>query len=137
MVKRQKGWFYRPSKLPKPEVPDTVKLELETKAKELIETTLRPRNIKSPPVDTSFNYIVAIYIKWYRNYFYFCSKYRCRAPNRISDFFEAKFARLEYIRNGNFNLSYMRHTGQWWEIHRGLSVDECLSAIRDEPHFIP
>jgi hypothetical protein len=36
-----------------------------------------------------------------------------------------------------FNLSYMRHTGQWWEIYTELSLDESLDAIRDEPHFLP
>ena len=58
-------------------------------------------------------------------------------PNAISPFFEARFARLEYLADDNYNLSYMRHTGQWWEIYRDLSLEECLSAVRDEPHFLP
>ncbi len=36
-----------------------------------------------------------------------------------------------------FNLSYMRHTGKWWEIYPDLTLDECMNAIRDEPHFMP
>jgi hypothetical protein len=35
------------------------------------------------------------------------------------------------------NLSYMRHTGQWWEIFRELSLNECIEAINDMPHFTP
>ena len=59
-------------------------------------------------------------------------------PNsKIVQSFETKFARIEYINNDCFNLSYMRHTEQWWEIYTDLSIDECLKAIREEPHFLP
>jgi len=137
MTKKEKVWIYKPQRQPKSKVPDTIKQEVETKAKELVETILKPKNIKPPPEAKSFNYIVDIYVKWHRNFFYFCSNYRCPAPNCISEFFEERFARLEYVGNGHFNLSYMRHTGQWWEIYTELSLDECLAAIRDESHFLP
>ncbi len=94
-------------------------------------------HIKQPPVNNTFNYIVDIYSKWYRNYFYFIAKYSCPGPRAISPFFETKFARIEYINNNCYNLSYMRHTEQWWEIYTDLTIDECLKAIRDEPHFLP
>jgi len=58
-------------------------------------------------------------------------------PHAIAPFFEVGFARMEYIGDHQFNLSYMRHTEQWWEIYTELSLDECLAAIREEPHFIP
>ena len=128
---------FRPVKQPKARVTEAVKKDLEVKASELIESVLKPKHVKPPSQDEPFNYIVDIYAKWYRNYFYFCAKYRCPGPNAISPFFEQKFARLRYIGNGFFNLSYMRHTGQWWEIYTELSVAECLAAIRDEPHFLP
>jgi hypothetical protein len=137
MAKRQKRWIYTPPRRPKPRVPDTVKMEVEARASELIESVLKPNHIKPALKNERFNYIVDIYTKWYRNYFYFCAKYRCPGPNAISPFFEAKFARLEYVGNGCFNLSYMRYTGQWWEIYTELSHDECLAAIKDEPHFLP
>ena len=137
MAKRQKTWIYSLPKQPKPKVPEAVKKNLRAKASKLIESVLKPNHVKPPPEDERFNYIVDIYAKWYRNYLYFCAKYRCPGPNAISPFFEAKFARLEYIGNGCFNLSYMRHTGQWWEIYTELSMEECLAAIRDEPHFLP
>ncbi|MGO9738244.1 MAG: hypothetical protein ACLPVO_12550 [Desulfomonilaceae bacterium] len=44
---------------------------------------------------------------------------------------------MAYIGNERFNLAYMRHTGNWNEIYYYLSVEECLTAIRDEPHFLP
>ncbi|MCL0077209.1 hypothetical protein M1O12_04235 [Dehalococcoidia bacterium] len=137
MAKRQKMWTFRPVKEPKTKVTEAVKKDLEVKASELIESALKPKHVKPPSQDEPFYYIVDTYAMWYRNYFYFCAKYRCPGPNAISPFFEEKFARLEYIGNGFFNLSYMRHTGQWWQIYTELSVEECLAAIRDEPHFLP
>lgn len=80
-----------------------------------------------------FNYIVDVYTKWYRSSFYFCATYACPGPQAISSSFETKFARMEYAGDGLFNLSYMRHTGKWFEIFKGLSIDECLETIRDFP----
>lgn len=137
MKGKQKAWFYSPQKSPKPKLPENVKLEVETKANELIESFLKPEYIKPPPEDIRFNYVVDIYTKWYRNYFYFCAKYACPGPNAISPFFETKFARMEYIGDGLFDLSYMRHTGQWFEIFQDLTMDECLETIKDFPHFQP
>ena len=137
MAKGRKMWVFSLPKQPKPKVPDAVKTNMEAKANDLIETVLKPNHIKPPSGDERFNYIVDIYSKWYRSYFYFCAKYACPGPNAISPFFETKFARLEYVDNECFNLSYMRHTGQWWEIYTELSLDESLDAIRDEPHFLP
>jgi hypothetical protein len=137
MKKRQKGWFFPPEKPLKHKVPENVKIEVEMKAGELVESFLKPKYITTTPTDENFIYIVDIYTNWYRNYFHFFSKYCSLSPNAISTFFETKFARLEYAGNDLFNLSYMRHTGQWLEIYTGLSVDECLSAVKDDSHFLP
>ena len=137
MANRQKRWVYSPLRGPKPKVTDAGKDEVEAKAGALIETALKPNHIKPPPEDARFNYVVDIYTKWYRNYFYLCAKYRCPGPYAITPLFEAKFARLEYVGNDRYNLSYMRHTEQWWELYTDLSIDECLATIRDEPHFLP
>lgn len=137
MKRTQKAWFFSPQKSPKPKVPENIKAEVETKANELIESFLKPEYIKPPMEDMRFNYAVDIYTKWYRNYFYFCAKYACPGPNAIFPFFEVKFARMEYVGDGHFNLSYMRHTEQWFEIFQDLTVDECLETIKDFPHFHP
>jgi hypothetical protein len=118
-------------------VPEHVKVELEQKANTLVETALKPAHVKPPPEDARFNYIVDIYTKWYRNYFYFCAKYHVPGPDAIEPSFEAKFARMEYTGNDRFALSFMRYTKQWVELYIDLSMDECLSAIQDEPFFTP
>jgi hypothetical protein len=136
---RQKVWVYSP---PKPKVPDAVKVGVEIKAIELVDAVLKPEHVvKTPPKNMKWNYIVDIYTKWYRNYFYFCAKYACPGPNALSPFFDTGFARLEYAggvgQQGRFNLSYMRHTGRWWEIRHGLSLEQCLAEIREGGLFHP
>ena len=137
MTKRQKRRVYSPSKQPKPKVPKDVKVELKQRADVLVETVLKPTHVRPPPEEARFNYIVDMYTKWYRSYFYFCAKYHCPGPNAIAPSFEDKFARLEYVGEESFNLSYMRHTGRWVEIHIGLYTDECLAVVKDDPLFQP
>lgn len=132
MVKKSKKmWAYSPAKPPKPKVPETEKQLISQKCHELIETELKPKYIKSPPTDNDWNYLVDIFGKWYHNYFYFCSTYNCPSPNAISPSFEDKFARLEYVGKDSFNIAYMRHTGKWWEIFQGLTLEQCLEEMKN------
>ncbi len=137
MAKQRKRWVYVLPKPAKPTVPAALKAEVETKARALVETTLKPRHVKPPPEDERFNYIVDIGTKWYRSYFYFFATYRVVGPNALAPSFEAKFARLEYTGANRFALAWMRHTGQWIEMDPDLSVDQCLEAIKTDPCFIP
>jgi hypothetical protein len=118
-------------------VPTDLKAEVQARADHLVETELKPRHIHPPREEEPFNYIIDLSTKWYRSFFYFCATYRCPGPNALSPFFEVRFARLEYRGNRRFALAYLRHTGQWWELYPDLSLDECLAAIRDEPHYLP
>ena len=133
----KKAWWFKPQRELKPGVPDSVKAGVERKCNELVETVLKPGHIKPLPEDKRFNYLVDIYTKWYRNYFYFCAKYCSPHPDAISPFVEDKFARLEYAGEDRFNLSYMRHTGQWFEIFSEITLEECIEAIKEMPHFMP
>ena len=126
-----------PAKRTKPKVPDALKKALQEKADQVIEDTLKPKHIKPPPTDNNWNYLTDISSKWYRSYFYFCATYACPGPNAISPSFDTKFARMEYVGGEKFNLSYMRHTGQWWEIYQDLTMLECIERILNEPHFVP
>ena len=137
MAKSRKAWKTRPKKIPKPSVPDSIKLELEAKAADLIENVLKPKHVLPPTNDSQFNYITDIGAKWYRNYFYFIATYACPGPNALSPTFESKFARLEHVGRGKFALSFMRHNDEWFGLHDALTVDECLSAIQDDAWFTP
>ncbi len=137
MSKPRKMWVYSPPKPPASKVPERVKIEVQTKADQLIETVLKPKHVQPPPRDNDFNYIVDLFGRWYRHYFYFCAKYRSPGPNAIAPFFETKFARLEYAGGNRFHLSFMRHTDEWVQLYLNVSLDECLAAVKDDPWFIP
>ena len=53
----------------------SIKGEVETKAKDLIDNVLKPKCVLPQPVEAQFNYITDVGAKWYRNYFYFFSTY--------------------------------------------------------------
>ena len=118
-------------------ITDALKSKVKEKADSLIGNVLKPKYIKPPPEDNDFNYIVDIFSKWHRSYFYFCSKYNCPSPNAMAPSFNSNFARLEYVGGDKFNLAYMRHTGKWLEISFDLSLEECLDEIENLPHFMP
>ena len=137
MAKQRKAWMPGPATKPKSSLPGTVKDEVDTKAKELIEKVLKPKHIQPPPTDASFNYITDITTKWIGSTCYFISIYACPGFNAISPTFETKFAKMEHIGNVRFNLSFMRHTGQWVGLYVGQTVDECMKAIKEDPWFVP
>jgi hypothetical protein len=134
MAKKQKRWIYSP---PKPKPPEGIKTTVKAKADDLVETVLKPQHIKPPPEDMRWNYVVDIYTKWHGSFFYFCAKYANPRPGAIASHFETRFARLEYVAKDRFHLSYMRHTGKWWQVYPDLSLDECLDTIEDDPLFMP
>ena len=55
MANRRKGWVYSPPKPAKPTVPPALKADVEARANELVESTLKPAHIKPPPEDERFN----------------------------------------------------------------------------------
>ena len=135
MVARQKTWVYAPPKPKKPQVSENLKDLVEGKARLLVETVLKPEHVKPPPEGNDSSYLVDIYTKWHGSYFYFYGKRHCRASNCITEFFEQKFARMEYIGDDKFNLAYMRHTGQWWETFTEMDLDECLDTVQKTIFF--
>jgi len=125
--RKKKTWVYSPPRKPKPKVPDEVKQALQEKGDEIVGKIFRPEYLEPVPEQLIINHLMDFYAKWYRNYFYFCSKYKCPSE-AYSSSFESKFARMEYIGNNKFELSYMRHTGQWVQLEIG-TMDDCLKSI--------
>lgn len=134
------GWVYDPARAfrrSKALVPADIKLEVQRRARDLINSTLKPRDIQPPPKKAQFNYLVDIHSKWRGPFFYFCSKYCSPGPNALSRSFEASFARLQYAGSRRFNLAYFRHTGEWHEVAQLLSLEKCLSWIKNGGIFSP
>jgi hypothetical protein len=137
MAKRQWTWVASPKRAPKPMLPDHLKAEVQDMATALVEEFLKPEFIKPPPKNWRWNYIIDVSTKWHRSFFYFIATYRSRGPTAIKPTFEAPFARLEYIGKRRFNLAYMRHTDNWWEVYEDLTPNKCLKIIRENPVFQP
>jgi hypothetical protein len=123
MAKPREPWNIRPAKKSVP-VSASLKAEVETKAKALIEKVLKPKHVLPPKKGEQVNYITDIGAKWYRNYSYFISTYACPGPNALFPSFESKLARMEHLGMNRFALYFMRHTGEWVGIYDSLSVDE-------------
>ena len=137
MAKQRRAWMAAPVTKTKAALHGTLKDEMDTKAKELIERVLKPKHIQPPPEGCQFNYITDITARWIGSTCYFISIYACPGPNAIAPTFEEKFARTAWVGDAKFNLSYMRHTGKWVQFYTGISVDECLKTIQDNPWFQP
>ena len=91
------------------EITDALKVEVNRKANELIDTILTERYIR-PPISRVYNYVIKLSTKWHGRYFYLIATYACQGPNAIAPTFDVNFARLEYQATNQFNLAYMRHT---------------------------
>ena len=113
MARRPKQWLYSPPQPPKPKVPGSVKRDVETRAHEFGESVLKPKHLKPAPPHADWNDLVDIATKWYCNYFSFSATYCSPGPSALAPSFATPFARLEYVGDQRFHLSYMRHTGQW------------------------
>src|SRR5262249_17481944 len=135
--KRPMTWMVRPSKPKKPSLPESLKALVAVRAKQLVETVLKPKFIEPPPKKPRLNYIIDVDVKWHGSCLYFVSTYACPGLTAISPTFDAKFARVEFVGKNKFNLSFMRHTGKWVVLYEGLSLDECLHAIQSDFWFQP
>lgn len=118
-------------------VPPDVKGKLCAKARKVIDSELRPAHVKPPPDKPRFNYIADMETKWRGPFFYFIAKYASPGPHAVAPFFYSPFARLEYKGDGRFGVAYMRHTGQWWQIHSGLTMDQALDIVSQGGLFQP
>ena len=94
MAQPREPWNIRPAKK-RASVTASLKTEVETKARDLIENVLKPKYVLPPQTDQQSNYIINIGAKWYRGYFYFFTTYACPSPNALSPTFEWTFARME------------------------------------------
>lgn len=118
-----------------PSLPKYARPPVEEKARDLVESVLKPRLVVPEP-HPDYNQVVDVVIKWRGSSLYFVSIYRIGSRGDApGDNFEAPFARMQYKRLDCFGLSFMRHTGRWVEVYPALSLDECLKSIRDDPLF--
>jgi hypothetical protein len=136
--KRPKQWVWSPSsRASGPTLDAATKSQVEAKVRGLIDDVLKPKHVEPPPEEARFNYISDITLKWHGSTLFLVAVYACPGPNALSPSFESRFARLKPAGSGRFDLDFMRHTGQWVPLYQGLTLDQSLEAIRDDPWFAP
>jgi|TARA_B110000238_G_C15749414_1_gene278485 hypothetical protein len=131
-----KNWELSKPKTVKAKITTAIKGNVSSLACDLIDKTLKPKHIDLERNNVSFIQLIDIFIKWRGSSLYFYAKYESSGENAISPSFETKFARLVYMGENKFNLSYMRHNDQWLNLHSGLTGQECCNAIENEPYFV-
>ena len=113
------------------------KREIDRACEAFINDVLKPRFL--PEIrPTSFNYPIDIFGKWHGGKYRFVQRFRSDHPeNAVDPEFDSPFARIEYVSRDRFDVSYFRHTGQWWTVYRGVSLAEALSLLETEGIFHP
>jgi len=134
-IMAKKMWVLSAPKATKAKLTEAEKKEIADKCQPLVEAF--KRQYINPNPNKEWNYAVDIYTKWYQNYLYFCEKMKSEHPNRTQDEFEEKFVRLTYKSNDCFDFSYFRHTGQWFLVAEGLTLNDCLEMMQQNPNFQP
>ncbi len=111
------------------------KKEVSSNFQPLVEF-LKDKCISENP-DKKYNYLIDIYTKWYRKYFYLCEKFKSEFPDRIVDEFEVKLVRLEYTDKDSFDLSYLRHNEQWFLLAENQTLKNCIEMINENTFLQP
>jgi hypothetical protein len=97
----------------------------------LIEEFLKPRFL--PAIrPTEFNYPVDILGKWHADKYRFIQRYRSGFPENLGEEFDAPFARLDRIGRDSFDIQWHRHTGEWFRLHRGLTLAEAMQTLKTD-----
>jgi hypothetical protein len=128
-------WVWAPQRS-QPKPPESEKTAITAACERFIADVLKPRYL--PRIEpTSFNYPVDIYGKWHGNKYRLIQRFRSDRPDAIVPEFDAPFARLEYVGRDRFDLSYYRHTGEWYCLYQSVPLAEALKLIENDGHLHP
>jgi hypothetical protein len=112
------------------------KARVNAACEHLITDFMKPRFL--PQIrPTQFNYPVDIFGKWRGAQYRFIQRYRSGFPDNLGEEFDAPFARLDWTARDRFDLQWHRHTGQWWRLYSGLTLDGAIQTIKADGHLHP
>ncbi len=105
-----------------------------------INEILKPRFL--PDIrPTQFNYPVDIHGKWRGSKYSFMTRYRSGFTDNAGEEFDATFTRLDHVEEHlaeiRFDVMWHRHTGQYWRLHSGVTLEEALALIESEAPLQP
>ena len=112
------------------------KVRITEVCERLIVEFLKPRFL--PEIRPSnFNYPVDILGKWHSTKYRFMRRYRSGFRENHGEEFDAPFARLDWISPDRFDIQWHRHTGEWFRIHRSLTLAKAIETFRSDEVFHP
>jgi hypothetical protein len=132
----KKVWRKVVKKPPPAKPTEAEKVAIVAACEAFIRDVLKPRFL--PEIKpTEFNYPIDIFGDWRAGRYRFLQRYRSDSFNRIRDEFDAPFARLDFMGPDRFDIYWMRHTGQWWPLHRDVTLEQALRLMIDDGHLHP
>jgi hypothetical protein len=130
-VKRRKQhvWAVRVARPLRPD--ETEKRAIIAACETFIRDVLKPRFL--PEVrSTEWNYVVDIYGAWAGGRYRFMQRYRSGMKRNRGEEFDAPFARIDRMGPDRFDIHWMRHTGQWWRLHTGVTLAEAFRLLETD-----
>jgi hypothetical protein len=124
-ARRYKVWR-RAYRAPTPAIPDAdERRRIIDACERLIRDVLQPRYL--PEIKpTERNYPIYIHGAYAAGRYRFIQRFRSGHAESRGLEFDSPFARLDRMGPDCFNLQWMRHTGEWWPLHRGVTFEEAL-----------
>ena len=117
-------------------VSDTEKAAIIAACDAFIRDRLKPRFL--PQIrPTTYNYPIDIRGTWAGGRYRFIQRYRSGHAENAGEEFDAPFARIDRMGPDRFDILWMRHTGQWWKLHRGVTLAQALSLLETDAVLFP
>jgi len=125
------------TRAPRPVLPDKAERQTIIAACEVfIAEVLKPRFL--PAIrPTQFNYCIDIHGAWGAGRYRFMQRYRSGMEHNLGAEFDVPFARIDRMGPDRFDIHWMRHTGQWWKVHVGVSFAEALRILDTDEVLYP
>ena len=135
-MRRPKVWMERRT-APRPALPDAAEQRAIIAACEaFIRDILKPRFL--PEVrPTQWNYVIDLHGAWAGGRYRFMQRYRSGFDANLGEEFDAPFARIDRMGRDRFDIHWMRHTGQWWKLHVGVTLAEALHLLATDEVLFP
>ena len=116
-------------------LPQAEKASVTKACERLIEELLKPRFLPAtrflPAIrPTTFNDPVDILGKWHGTRYRLIQRCRSGFPENLNEESDAPFARLDWINQDKFDIQWHRHTGEWFCVHRTLTLTLAIKTLK-------
>ena len=128
-MRQPKVWQRAPAKPVNPA--EAEKRRIVAACEALICDVLKPKFLPVI-IPTQFNYPIDIGGDWRAGRYRFLVRFRSGFEDNRGEEFDSPWARLDHMGPDSFDIHWMRHTGQWWPLDRGVTFAEALRLITED-----